>query len=111
MCTIKQFPGKFEGKTCITHLMYAWAGDGRLDMEGCDCVLADDSNGGDGNECGCTLVESATGPFTLDDISDYQRNTNMGAEDFCDECVKDFLAASRIRFWEDTQGFAYSEIS
>ena len=96
MCTIQQHPGKFEGESCITHLMYAWAGDGALDyLDDVDYV--------------CTVMQ-AVGPFILDDISDYQRNTNMGAENFCDECTKDFLDASRIHFWEDSNGFAYSEI-
>ena|SRR3972149_4778487 len=102
MCTIKQSPGKFEGETCITHLMHTWANDGVLNYEGCPCNGNDDGT----NECECPPVSVAFSPFTLGDVRDVKATGVV----FCDECVKDFLAASTIRYWEDSQGFAYSEI-
>lgn len=101
MCTIIQPPGKFEGGTCLTHLMHSWANDGVLDYIGVDYV---------------STVMEATGPFTLDDIHEYQRTGYQKPgqvkfeETFCDECTKDFLNATTIRYWEDTQGFAHSEV-
>ena len=109
MCTIEQHPGKFEGETCITHLMYAWAMEGMLQDEDCACEPDDSEDNMDG--CGCTPVSYATGPFTLDDIRQYQSDPHPYEEKaFCDECTKDFLAAWRIRFWEDSFGFAYSRM-
>ena len=107
MCTVKQHPGKFEGESCITHLMHDWSMGGTLDYEDCDCENVDDDLY---FECRCPPVYVAVGPFTLDDIRQFQVNAPHGEDSFCAECEIDFLAASTIRYWEDFLGFVYSEI-
>ena len=86
MCTTQQAPGKFEGETCITHMMYLWASEGVFDH------IDDTSH---------TMV--AHGPFTTQDIAD----TPI---ELCVECVNDVLSARLIQFWEDDNGFAYSQL-
>ncbi len=87
MCTIKQLPGKFEGETCITHLAYKWVMNGVGDTEW------DEFN---------RPIDTFIGPFT--DLS--HQDTGM----LCLECHNDLLRASQVVFWEDDNGFAYSEV-
>ena len=85
MCTLQQSPGKFEGETCITYLANEWSGNGMADE-------TQDDNG--------TLVDLFNGPFS-------PGSWQTGA--LCLECHNAILKATTITYWEDDQGFAYSE--
>ncbi len=87
MCTIKQHPGKFEGESCITHLAHEWMMNGAQDDTEWDEMDLP--------------TEIFNGPFNLSPL-----DTGM----LCLECHNDLLKAKSVSLWEDTNGFAYSEV-
>lgn len=93
MCTKEQYPGKFEGEPCITELADAWALDGMGEWV--------ESQNGRTN-----FDMRFTGPFgrvDLDQAKDYGLT-------LCDECLSNLLAATSLTFWEDNNGFCWSEL-
>jgi len=95
MCTVEMSPGKFEGETCIT----IWAHD----MVGNGCQ--DDTDYGP-----TPYVDYFNGPFTKSELAENLDDTGDIDSGICQECLDDMLGAQRIRYWEDDNGFAYSEV-
>lgn len=93
MCNLKSNPGKFEGESCITYLAYGWMLNSLQD----DTEYSDDDNLLYDNP-----VEVFNGPFNL---------SHEESGILCIECANDILQAEHIKFWQDDQGFAYSEFS
>ena len=91
MCEVDMSPGKFEGESCITVLGAEMANQGLMEFDP-DDYGTDDSN-----------VLSWRGSFLSTDFDYYLTNV-------CVECRAEFMAGQGLRYWEDEQGFAHSQV-
>ena len=83
-----QGPGKYEAEACWTRWAHGVVMDG----------------GADQDEEGAAVI---VGPVTLQEVRDWEIEAD---DQICAECLAELLQADSVTYWEDEQGFAYSEL-
>ena len=83
-----QGPGKFEAEACWTRYAHSMVMDGSADTD----------------EDGEAIM---VGPFTLQEVEDWEAERE---DMMCGACLAELLQADSLTYWEDEQGFAYSEL-
>lgn len=77
-------PGKFEGESCIARFAHNVILNGFADYDD---------------------PESIEGPFTLQDVEQFEKDTQ---DQMCQDCIDVLVTLQQVSVWEDSQGFVWA---